>query len=76
MKNVINNNEKETKLVFNFGVVRKLLKMGATIVDIKPNRSNADTGKDSSVFVFKNDDIFKSAFAKINEELAANKKSE
>ena len=40
------NKNKETKLVFNYGVTRKLLAAGCTIVDIKPDRTNEETGKE------------------------------
>lgn len=67
---------KEAKLVFNCGVARALLKAGATIIDIKPDRMNAETGKERSVFVFKNDNIFNENFERINKEIAAAKEKE
>ena len=57
--------EKKAKLVFNAGVVRKLLKAGCRIIDVKADRDN----KDKTVFVFERDEAFENAFAEINEEL-------
>jgi hypothetical protein len=67
------NNKKEARLVFNAGVCRALLKAGCTIIDVKPDRTNAETGKERSVFVFKNDNIFQENFERINKEIAAAK---
>lgn len=61
---------KETKLVFNYGVTRKLLAAGCTVVDIKPDRENEITGKDRCIHVFKNDEHFQNEFEKINKEIA------
>jgi hypothetical protein len=61
---------KETKLVFNYGVTRKLLAAGCTMVDIKPDRTNEETGKDRVVHVFKNDELFQREFKRINKEIA------
>lgn len=66
------NKKKEAKLVFNAGVARKLLKAGCQIIDIKQSRENAD----KTVFAFKNDEIFKSEFEKLNKELAEAKAAE
>lgn len=66
------NKEKECKLVFNPGCARALLRAGCTICDIKQSRENAD----KSVFVFKNDDLFKAQFERINKEIAAAKVAE
>ena len=57
--------EKKAKLVFNAGVVRKLLKAGCRIIDVKADRDN----KDKTVFVFERDEAFEKAFSDINEEL-------
>lgn len=57
--------EKKAKLVFNAGVVRKLLKAGCRIIDVKADRDN----KDKTVFVFERDEAFEKAFLDINEEL-------
>jgi hypothetical protein len=67
------NRKKETKLVFNYGVTRKLLAAGCTICDIKPDRENQVTGKDRCIHVFKNDEIFQAEFEKINKEIATSK---
>ena len=64
------NKKKETKLVFNYGVTRKLLAAGCTVVDIKPDRTNVETGKERVVHVFKNDELFQTQFEKINKEIA------
>ena len=66
------NKEKECKLVFNPGCARALLRAGCTICDIKQSRENAD----KSIFVFKNDEIFKSEFERINKEIAESKVSQ
>lgn len=63
------NIEKACKLVFNAGCARALLRAGCTICDIKQSRENPDR----SIFVFKNDDIFKTEFERINREIAASK---
>lgn len=70
------NNKKETKLVFNYGVTRKLLEAGCTIVDIKPDKANAETGKDRCIHVFKNDEHFQTEFERINKEIAEAKAKE
>ncbi len=57
MANVIDES-KETKLIFSPNVARALLKLGNTIVDIKPNKEN----KQRTVFVFKNDEHFRNSF--------------
>ncbi len=66
---------KEARLVFNCGVCRELLKRGCTIIDVKPDRSNAETGKEKTVFVFKNDQLFQQEFEKINKEISEFKAS-
>ena len=63
------NNKKEARLVFNPGVARSLLREGCTMVDIKQSRENAD----KSVFVFKNDEKFQTAFERLNKEIAESK---
>lgn len=70
MENNKNLGTKDARLVFNCGVCRALLKAGATIIDVKPDRTNAETGKERSVFVFKNDEVFQREFARINKEIA------
>ena len=59
------NIKKEYKLVFNQGVVRRLLRMGVTIHDIKPDKEN----KEKTVFVFKRTPEFEAAFEQINNEI-------
>lgn len=57
--------DKKCKIIFNAGVARNLLKIGCQIVDIKPDRSNADR----SLFIFERTDEFEKAFAEINDAL-------
>lgn len=71
-----NNKRKDSKLVFNYGVVRKLLAAGCQIIDIKPDKDNSSTGKDKCVHVFKADEHFWTEFERINKELAETKVSE
>ena len=65
-----NNKRKDSKLVFNYGVTRKLLAAGCVICDIKPDKDNAMTGKDKCVHVFKADEYFWTEFERINKEIA------
>ena len=58
--------KKEAKLIFNMGVGRALLKAGAQVIDVKPDRTNAD----KTVLVFKNDEVFQRELARINAEIA------
>ena len=46
--------EKDTVIIFTAKKSRALLKMGYTLVDIKPDKMDVDHKR--SVFVFKNDD--------------------
>ena len=64
--------KREYKLVFNAGVVRKLLKMGIHIADIKADKTNPD----KTVFVFKRTPEFEEAFAQLNKEIAEVKANE
>ena len=70
------NKTKETRLVFNYGVTRKLLAAGCVVVDIKPDRENQVTGKDKCIHVFKNDELFQTEFERINREIAAAKEAD
>ena len=63
--------EKACKIVFNTGCKKELLISGCTIGDIKQSRENAD----KSIFVFKNDDIFKKEFERLNKEISEFKAS-
>lgn len=63
---------KEAKLIFNMGVGRALIKAGAQVIDVKPDRSNAD----KTVLVFKNDEVFQRELARINKEIAEAKAAE
>lgn len=60
------NNKKDARLVFNMGVGRALLKVGCTVIDCKPDRTNPD----KTVLVFKNDQLFQREFERINKEIA------
>lgn len=64
--------EKKAKLIFNMGVVRSLLKKGARVIDVKPDRDNHD----KTIVVFERDEAFEKAFAELNEELKAKEASE
>ena len=64
--------EKKAKLIFNMGVVRSLLKKGAKVIDVKPDRDNHD----KTIVVFERDEAFEKAFAELNEELKAMEASE
>lgn len=66
------NVKKEAKLIFNMGVGRALIKAGAQVIDVKPDRSNAD----KTVLVFKNDEVFQRELARINKEIAEAKAAE
>ena len=46
---------KNTKAIFSARTARQLLKMGNTIIDIKPNKEN----REKTVFIFRFDDKFK-----------------
>lgn len=61
--------EKTAKIIFNAGTARSLLRAGCTMCDIKQSRENAD----KTLFVFKVDDVFKTEFERINQEIAAAK---
>lgn len=64
--------EKKAKLIFNMGVVRSLLKKGAKVIDVKPDRDNHD----KTIVVFERDEVFEKAFSELNEELKAKEASE
>lgn len=66
------NIKKEAKLIFNMGVGRALLKAGAQVIDVKPDRTNPD----KTVLVFKNDELFQRELARINEEITVAKATE
>ena len=63
------NMKKEAKLIFNMGVGRALLKAGAQVIDVKPDRTNPD----KTVLVFRNDELFQRELARINSEIAESK---
>lgn len=64
--------EKKAKLIFNMGVVRSLLKKGAKVIDVKPDRDNHD----KTIVVFERDEAFEKAFSELNEELKAKEAAE
>ena len=64
--------EKKAKLIFNMGVVRSLLKKGAKVIDVKPDRDNHD----KTIVVFEHDEVFEKAFSELNEELKAKEAAE
>ena len=69
------NDKKDTRksrLIFDAKMARKLLKQGFVVIDIKPNRENAD----KTIFVFENTDEFKVALEKLMDELKAKKEAE
>ena len=51
----------DSKIVFRAYIARRLLKMGNTIVDIKPDRNNALR----TLFVFENTQKFRDDFATV-----------
>lgn len=63
---------RESRLVFDAKMARKLLKQGFVVIDIKPNRENTD----KTIFVFENTDEFKVALEKLMDELKAKKEAE
>lgn len=54
---------KDARLVFDANICRRLLRVGCTIIDVKPNKENPI----KTVFVFKNDDDFQEKLNNINE---------
>ena len=64
------NFDKEARLVFSCGVANSLLKAGCIMLEVKPDRTNVETGKDRLVFVFKNDRLFQEEFARVKKEIA------
>ena len=64
--------EKKAKLIFNMGVVRSLLKKGAKVIDVKPDRDNHD----KTIVVFERAEVFDKAFSELNEELKAKEAAE
>lgn len=64
--------KKEAKLIFNMGVAKSLLKKGAKVIDVKPDRDNHD----KTIVVFERDEAFEKAFAELNEELKAKDNTE
>lgn len=67
-----NTMKKDAKLIFNMGVGRALLKAGAQVIDVKPDRTNPD----KTVLVFKNDEVFQRELARVNKEIAEAKAAE
>lgn len=64
--------EKNSKIVFNPGVARRLLKSGCQIIDIKKSRENPV----ASLFVFLKDEKFDAAMAEITAAIQEKKSVE
>ena len=56
---------RETRLVFDARIARKLLKMKNNIIDIKTNRENMD----KSIIVFENTKEFRYAYKKVKKDI-------
>ena len=67
----MDNIKKETKLIFNLGIGRALLRAGAQVVDVKPDKTNPD----KTILVFKNDEVFQKELARINQKIAEAKEA-
>ena len=63
---------RQSRLIFDAKIARKLLKMGFVVIDIKPNRENTD----KSIFVFENTEEFKQALTQILDEIKEKKEVE
>ena len=63
---------RQSRLIFDAKIARKLLKMGFVVIDIKPNRENTD----KSIFVFENTEEFKQALTQILNEIKEKKEVE
>ena len=72
MINMIEKDTRESRLIFDAKIARKLLKQGFVVIDIKPNRENTD----KSIFVFENTDNFKLALTQIMDEIKSKKEIE
>lgn len=57
---------KTSKLIFKSYIARRLIKMGNKVIDIKPDRENAQR----TIFVFQIDDKFNRDFDTVINELA------
>ena len=62
----MNENLNDSKLIFKPKVARRLLKMGAKIIDIKADREN----KQRTIFVFERDENFDRNFDTVINDLA------
>ena len=60
---------RQSRLIFDAKIARKLLKMGFVVIDIKPNRENTD----KSIFVFENTEEFQNALTEILDEIKTKK---
>lgn len=60
---------RKSRLIFDAKIARKLLKQGFVVIDIKPNRENAD----KSIFVFENTDAFQQGLSQLMDEIKAKK---
>jgi hypothetical protein len=57
--------EKTSKLIFNPGIARNLLREGCQIIDIKKSKDN----EFATVFVFKKDEHFDKAMTTISKQI-------
>ena len=64
--------QKQSKLIFSAGVARHLLKMGCTMIDIKPSKEDNKV----SVFVFRKDEKFDAAMEEITNAIKDKKDEE
>ena len=69
---MVKKDNRESRLVFDAKIARKLLKRGFFVIDIKPNREN----QEKSIFVFENNESFQKAFSEIMDEIKAKKEQE
>lgn len=58
------NQKKQSIIVFNGDTARKLLRLGYTIIDVKPDKRN----RIKSVFVFRYENDIDRAIATVNKE--------
>lgn len=60
--------EEQVFIVPSATIARKLLKMGFSIIDIKPHRNN----RAKTVFIFKDAENIKDAYFRLNDEMKMN----
>ena len=69
---IMEKDTRQSRLIFDAKIARKLLKMGFVVIDIKPNRENTD----KSIFVFENTEEFQNALTQLMDEIKAKKEAE